>query len=44
MLATGGFLMLFILAFAGAAIAYYGAMGVCLLVMGVVKFLFTGRV
>lgn len=36
--------MLFILAMASAAIAYYGSLAVCLLVLGVFKFLFTGRV
>lgn len=44
MVALGGCLGLFVLAFAGAAIAYYGSLGVCLLVLGALKFIFTGRV
>jgi hypothetical protein len=44
MTAIGGFLMLFVAAFAAAAVAYYVALGIALLVLGVIKYLFTGGI
>lgn len=43
MLAIGGCLMLFVLAFAGAAVAYYGTLGVVLALLWVGKVVFRVR-